>query len=698
MNRERIQHTGRFRRWIGLLACAAACCAGIAGNGNGNGVRETEKDSLHRLFAAGIPPENLLPVVTRLAKLYMYTPAEPAFLQRQAALATRLDSVTSLYNAFEALSCYYYNVSNRDSLRYWVNKLDSLAERRNEYPDGLYDARSRIYLNLLWNKNYEEAMTQAVKLYQLAESKGHRYGLARSAEGLGLIFQAIRRDSDAVASFRHSLDLLETIPGKNEMRLRVLSYQAESALRTHRPEETEAILARYKEQIDRQAELNRQTGGIYVVEHDYWLLYIFYTDLYLRENKLLQAGEALRRADRYAETNRIKEDYAKRVYLSVKANYYRRMGNNTWALKLIDSLLTQERIPEDLRLKADILEQQGRTREVLALYDEIYAYNSRRNNELFLRQLGQLRTLHELHDKEVQAAELEQAARRMKEKQLQLVLSGAVSLALLVLLYVLYVYYQRACRLKDELLDEKKRLLESERKLIEEKEKAEEASRMKSAFLANMSHEIRTPMNAIVGFSGLLVDNEAPDEEKKEYTSIIHNNTELLLNLLTDVLDLTRMETGDMQFHFGNHSLEVCCRKALDSIRQRVPYGVELTFTPASEPVTLHTDALRLQQLLINLLVNATKFTRQGEINLAFSVEKEGRQVRIAVTDTGCGIPPEKQALVFNRFERLDDMQPGVGLGLSICSVIAERLGGTLSIDPSYTGGARFVLIHPRLA
>lgn len=693
MNTERISPASRFRRWIGLLACVAVCCTGVAGNGSGS--REAEKDSLYSLFDAGLPPGEMLPVVSRLAQLYMYTPAEPAFLERQAALAARLDSVQSLYNAFDALSCYYYNVSGRDSLVYWTGRLDSLAARRNEYPDGLYDARSRVYLNLLWSKNYEEAMSQAVKLYRLAEEQGHRYGLARSAEGLGLIFQAIRRDSDAVASFEQSLELLETMPGKEEVVLRVLSYQAESSLRTHRPEETESILTRYKEQIDRQAELNRQTGGIYVVEHDYWLLYIFYTDLYLRENKLLQAGEALRRAGRYAETNQIEEDYAERAYLSVKANYYRRMGNNALALKLIDSLLAQERIPEDLRLKADILEQQGRTREALALYDEIYAYNSRRNNELFLRQLGQLRTLHELHNKEVQAAELERAARRMKQKQIQLALSGIVSLALLVLLYVLYVYYQRACRLKDELLDEKKQLLESERKLIEEKEKAEEASRMKSAFLANMSHEIRTPMNAIVGFSGLLVDNEAPVEEKKEYTSIIHNNTELLLNLLTDVLDLTRMETGDMQFHFGNHSLEACCRKALDSIRQRVPLGVELTFAPAAVPVTLHTDALRLQQLLINLLVNATKFTGKGEINLAFTVEKERKQVRIAVTDTGCGIPLEKQALVFNRFERLDDVQPGVGLGLSICSVIAGRLGGTLSIDPAYTGGARFVLVHP---
>lgn len=138
-----------------------------------------------------------------------------------------------------------------------------------------------------------------------------------------------------------------------------------------------------------------------------------------------------------------------------------------------------------------------------------------------------------------------------------------------------------------------------------------------------------------------------------------------------------------------------CCQKALDSTRHRIPQGVELTFTPAPESITLYTDTLRLQQLLINLLGNAAKFTMKGEINLSYALIDEGEQVKIAVTDTGYGIPLEKQADIFKRFEKLDDYKPGAGLGLSICSLIAEHLGGSICIDSTYTNGARFVFIHP---
>lgn len=134
---------------------------------------------------------------------------------------------------------------------------------------------------------------------------------------------------------------------------------------------------------------------------------------------------------------------------------------------------------------------------------------------------------------------------------------------------------------------------------------------------------------------------------------------------------------------------------ALDSVRHRVSGSVKLTFTPSSENVIISTDTLRLQQQLTNLLTNAAKFTQQGEINLSYRLEPEDNKVRIAVTDTGCGIPLEKQKDVFKRFEKLDDYKPGAGLGLSICSIIAERLGGTVFVDPDYVGGARFVLVYP---
>ena len=175
-----------------------------------------------------------------------------------------------------------------------------------------------------------------------------------------------------------------------------------------------------------------------------------------------------------------------------------------------------------------------------------------------------------------------------------------------------------------------------------EKTRAEEASLMKSAFLANMSHEVRTPLNAIVGFSGLLVEPSTDEEERKEYSSIIRNNTDLMLNLVNDVLDLSRMETGDLHFDIKDHPLLVCCQMALERCTPRIPDGVKLTFPPLWEPIVVRVDNLRLQQLLTNLLTNSAKFTEKGEINLSFQLEPDREKVAYSRYDTGAGIPLEK--------------------------------------------------------
>lgn len=283
------------------------------------------------------------------------------------------------------------------------------------------------------------------------------------------------------------------------------------------------------------------------------------------------------------------------------------------------------------------------------------------------------------------------------QKQNQLLFFLSVIIILLITLYILYIYSSRTQRLKNYLQQEKEALLKSKEKLILETIRADEANRLQSSFIADMSHEIRTPLNAIVGFSELLTEKGTTPEEKREYSGIIQNNTDLMLTLINDVLNLSMMKTGDMSFNLQKVLLKDCCRKALNSIRQHVREGVVLTFSPASEQVIINTDTIRLQQLLTNLLTNAAKFTEKGEINLAYTLEADKKHVRITVTDTGTGIPKEKQEEIFKRFEKSDNYQSGTGLGLHICSYIAEHLSGPDSIflDTSYTAGARFVFIHP---
>ena len=242
----------------------------------------------------------------------------------------------------------------------------------------------------------------------------------------------------------------------------------------------------------------------------------------------------------------------------------------------------------------------------------------------------------------------------------------------------------------------KRTLEEREGQLVVARERAEESDMLKSAFLANMSHENRTPLNAIVGFSSLMQSEELSQEERAEYCDIVVNNSEMLLTLLNDILDISSLECGKIRFNYASEEIVQICQHALMTTAHTRQEGVEGRFECAVDSFMLTTDAHRLSQILINLLTNAGKFTSEGSITLGVEIDKEHGEVLFSVTDTGPGIPPDKQEMVFNRFEKLEgNKKKGTGLGLAICRQIAVIIGGRIWVDPTYTGGARFIFAHP---
>lgn len=239
-----------------------------------------------------------------------------------------------------------------------------------------------------------------------------------------------------------------------------------------------------------------------------------------------------------------------------------------------------------------------------------------------------------------------------------------------------------------------RRLINSKQKLKKEKEKAEESIRTKSLFLSNMSHEIRTPLNALVGFSSLLSVDAIDEETQQQCFDQIHTNSSLLLKLINDVIDMSSFNIGDMEFHIERCNANVLCEGIVETVNNIKQTKARILFETDFDTLPIETDVNRLQQVLINLLVNATKFTKDGTITLSLKLS-ENQLVHFAVTDTGCGIPLEKQARIFQRFEKLNENEQGAGLGLSICQLIVERLGGTIWVDSDYTEGARFIFSHP---
>lgn len=235
-------------------------------------------------------------------------------------------------------------------------------------------------------------------------------------------------------------------------------------------------------------------------------------------------------------------------------------------------------------------------------------------------------------------------------------------------------------------------LKETERMLIGAKEKAEEADRLKSAFLANMSHEIRTPLNAIVGFSSLL--EEAEDaEEKHLYATIIEENNKLLLQLISDILDLSKIEAGTFDIIPEQVDAQQLCNELLQSMQVRATEQVEILLVPELPELTFTSDKNRLYQVLLNFVTNALKFTSEGSIVIDYRIN--GNEVRFSVQDTGMGIEPEKQEAIFTRFVKLNNFIAGTGLGLPICQSIVTQLGGKIGVESEPGKGSCFWFTHP---
>jgi len=451
-----------------------------------------------------------------------------------------------------------------------------------------------------------------------------------------------------------------------------------------------------------------------------------FSDYYFRKKNYAKALE-------YANTNRRKSeiyeamgDY-KNALLNKKLDQQKQIENNAisnreMAIALATesnlSLLEKER--QQLELKNTQMQvQQLQAHEKMLKMSEEHNRLELRNKQLALERQKAVT------EKAMAAADNERAqSLRQKDRTLLLekeneyrttMLYTAYFIIVLIVFVSGYFHYRR--KQYNKRLKKEKEIAERARKIAvdalneakEEKKRAENADKLKSLFLQNMSHEIRTPLNAIVGFNDVLNGNmkhALSDKEKNDFLSIIHTNSDLLITLVNDILDLSKFESGTYTLNITQVSVRELCEFSLRSVQTRVPEGVvtELV-SPKDEKkdMLLSTDGQRLQQLLFNFLTNACKYTEKGCIKLEYKYLQKGENeytreypaVEFSVTDTGCGIPSEMADRIFQRFEKLDSFKQGTGLGLNICEHIATLLSGIIYLDQSYTNGARFVFIHP---
>lgn len=283
---------------------------------------------------------------------------------------------------------------------------------------------------------------------------------------------------------------------------------------------------------------------------------------------------------------------------------------------------------------------------------------------------------------------------------------GIICLVVLsVLLVFVFVLYRRSKQLTSNLtksntmvIEERDALQRAQKDLIEARDKAKTANHIRNDFINNMGHEIRNPLEAIVEYSKLVADCADPNKREyiKRFADIITINTDLLLMLVNDVLDLPSLESAKFSIRMMKSSVQKICNVAIDNVRRHIKRGINLVFVNAGQPDTIIvTDPYRVEQVLLNLLMNAGKFTEEGTITLEYTISSMHDKMMFAVTDTGIGIPQGKEDVIFSRFWQLDSATPGTGLGLYISRLLANMLGGTLVLDNDYRTGAKFIFTIP---
>ena len=347
-----------------------------------------------------------------------------------------------------------------------------------------------------------------------------------------------------------------------------------------------------------------------------------------------------------------------------------------------------ELVNADLELRSTGLElSHARDAEHLALMAAEAQSLSLNNQRLVARQLrdslATQRLRHSVQEQQLRAGRIRFA-----------ILLGAVA----VLLALVYHYLTRNIRMTRQLKRANRDLKQNIADVSEANDRAQESDRKKTQFIQNMSHEIRTPLNAIVGFSQVLAeqDEALSEEERKNMTQIINCNSDVLNTLINDILDLTGIESGKYVMRHEDVEVNLMCHSALDAVRGRKAEAVHLRLeTDLPDDFTVKSDGFRLRQVLDNLLSNAAKNTTEGSIVLGCSLAERPGMLTFTVTDTGIGVPRDKQKAIFERFCKLDQFKQGVGLGLEICRMIAAKLGGAVGIDSAYTGGARFWFAIP---
>lgn len=587
---------------------------------------------------------------------------------------------------------YYFtkHEHQKDSLEAWVKRVKQFARKTNQPKYYYFVWGSRLINFYLHRNEHNIALLETEKMLKEAEAEGYREGIAQCYSNLANIYSV---KSMGKLQLEYSIKEVELVEKYN-----LESYNISSKYSAI------AQMLLNKNNFEKAEEYIKKAEKDVLRPHHEFKLKIAKADYFLKKKDYPKARKLLDECEKMTEDEETIVQQVQNFY-KLDLEYYVQIGMYEKALEAVDRLEDEVKKRGDSVLltncrlnKANIYWEMGRKSEAADLYKPVIKQMVEDKNKAEEVTSAEFATLLDLQRLNTEKKELEEEA---KERQLSYTRTVVIMLTVLLLIVFFFLLHQRKLNKKlrkshNELNEKSKILLKAEEELRHAKDAAEESSRLKTVFIQNMSHEIRTPLNSIVGFSTLLSEMFADEsEEVKQYADTIEKNSQLLLKMINDILDISGLDQDDREVEYAPVNINQCCKRAIEETKPVMAEGVTLKFTPIAGDATIKSNEVLLMHILLNLLNNAAKFTHQGSIELVCQLDKEKHELHLSVTDTGIGIPLDKYEYVFERFTKLDEFSQGTGLGLPISRLSARELGGDLSIDEHYTTGTRFVLNLP---
>ena len=623
-------------------------------------------------------------------KQYFNDPTDPIVLTASDTLfdmAIRCNDTVMAKIALGAKVDYYYygqGENRTDSIIAGVNRLKQYAKSVGNAELYYWAWAARLVNYYIIQGEYNIALLEAEKMLQEAKGEKKQGSIAECYYALANVYTAKGLVKKSQEFMLKEIDIFENA---NVFRYNISCQYSDAAKIYIDLGEAEKA----PELLKKALKTSRSTYHEVTAK-------LVYVSLYLAQGDTAAARKALEECRQMYMGEPSMKRHVHYLY-DVEIDYNWRVGNYNKALSVLDERETELRKKNNLttlmalrKTKADILWDMNRKEEAAGLYRDFLLEQKKekeRNEEITTSEFATMLNLQQLNAEKVRLEKISQ------KKQLQNTRTILFSVLGLLCIVVIFLWQQRKLnaklhRAKNKLDEQNRTLIKAEEELRKAKEVAEQSNWLKTMFIQNMSHEIRTPLNSIVGFSGVLVDMLDEKEEIGQYVALIESNSKLLLKLVGDILDISILDS-EVEIKHNAVDVNACCQASIDVAGASFDPGVRLIFEPACDELIINSNYNYIVQVLDNLLGNASKFTHEGSVTLAYEVKKEENQLIFTVTDTGIGIPVEEQERVFERFVKLDNFSQGAGLGLSICRIVAERLGGYLRIDKGYTQGTRVI-------